>query len=1058
MGATGRKVSIEVNKGPLPLTFSAIRSLLKIGFPGLLLLIVADVHAEERVNFNRDIRSILSDNCFSCHGPDAQTREADLRLDREDTAKRERGGYSVIVAGSPNQSELLTRVQASDPDLRMPPPSSGKQLTPEEKQILERWIAEGAEYQSHWAFEPIHRVETNGNAIDVLIRRRLVKEGLKPSGPATPATQLRRLSLDLIGLPPTIAETDQFLADLDQQGLDTAYQMAVERLLDSPRFGEHMAWSWLEAARYADTDGYQNDGPREMWRWRDWVIRAFNQNLKFDQFTIEQLAGDQLPQPTQDQLIATAFNRNHRYNSEAGIPIDEFLLENAVDRVDTTSTVWMGLTMGCARCHDHKFDPLSQKEYYQLVDYFNDVAESGRAIKFGNSEPWIKTPTAEQLAILQELDAAVASSKQALEQAEAEIQSSQATWETATDFRQPLLHDGLHDHWTFDRERDESFSTDPSAMVREQGLFGDAVHVDAEHHLTLKPVHGLIGDGRFTISFWMKPADIQQGAVISNEGGNTVRSGNLVEFVEGRLRWNIIGRWIDAVQAVETQQALMVNQWIHVVLTNDGTQRTAGMSIYLNGDPQPVDEIYNTNSNKIDPKQQTKMRLGFSHHAPDWHGSIDELRFYTDRTLSPDEVRLLAVPESPPAIAAKPVSDRSTDEQQVLRLIYLEQTENESHRKLLKDWRAAKSKRREYFDRLPTTMIMRDRVEGRPSYIRRRGVYDQLGERVESGVPAVFPPLPNDMPSGRLAFARWLVSDQHPLTARVTMNRLWQSFFGRGIVRTPGDFGSQGSPPTHRELLDWLAAEFIARDWDLKWMIRQIVLSKTYRQSSQLQEVHRELDPENLLLARAPAIPLAGNILRDQALAVSGLLVEEIGGPSVKPYQPKNLWREASNFTYDQGKGNDLYRRSLYTYWKRTLAPPTMAILDTGDREYCTVERKRTNTSLQALALLNEVTFVESARKLAERILLEGGDTDQQRVVFAFRTVAVRFPTAQEKKILVQALQDYRIHYQDQPELAARLLETGDSQVHPELDKEELAAATALANVLLNLDEVTTRE
>ena len=361
-----------------------------------------------------------------------------------------------------------------------------------------------------------------------------------------------------------------------------------------------------------------------MWRWRDWVIRAFNQNLKFDQFTIEQLAGDQLPQPTQDQLIATAFNRNHRYNSEAGIPIDEFLLENAVDRVDTTSTVWMGLTMGCARCHDHKFDPLSQKEYYQLVDYFNDVAESGRAIKFGNSEPWIKTPTAEQLAILQELDAAVASSKQALEQAEAEIQSSQATWETATDFRQPLLHDGLHDHWTFDRECDESFSTDPSAMVREQGLFGDAVHVDAEHHLTLKPVHGLIGDGRFTISFWMKPADIQQGAVISNEGSNTVRSGNLVEFVEGRLRWNIIGRWIDAVQAVETQQALMVNQWIHVVLTNDGTQRTAGMSIYLNGEPQPVDEIYNTNSNKIDPKQQTKMRLGFSHHAPDWQGSNEE--------------------------------------------------------------------------------------------------------------------------------------------------------------------------------------------------------------------------------------------------------------------------------------------------------------------------------------------------------------------------------------------------------------------------------------------------
>jgi len=502
----------------------------------------------------------------------------------------------------------------------------------------------------------------------------------------------------------------------------------------------------------------------------------------------------------------------------------------------------------------------------------------------------------------------------------------------------------------------------------------------------------------------------------------------------------------------------MANQWVHVVLANDGTQRTAGMSIYLDGVLQPVDEIYNTNSNQIDPKQQTEMRVGFSHHIPEWHGSVDELRFYTDRTLSAEEVELLAVPQSPQAIAAKPISARSTAEQQVLRLIYLEQTENETHRKLLKDLRVAKSKRRDYFDRLPTTMIMRDLVEGRPSYIRRRGVYNQLGERVESGVPSIFPPLPSDASSGRLAFARWLVSDQHPLTARVTMNRLWQSFFGRGIVRTPGDFGAQGSPPTHPELLDWLAAEFMDSGWDLKWMIRQIVLSETYRQSSRLQEVHRELDPENLLLARAPAIPLAGNILRDQALAVSGLLVEKIGGPSVKPYQPKNLWREASNFTYDQGKGNDLYRRSLYTYWKRTLAPPTMAILDTGDREYCTVEAKRTNTSLQALALLNEVTFVESARKLAERILLEGGDCDQQRIVFAFRTVAVRFPTMQEQKLLVQAFQDYRAHYQDQPELAAQLLETGDSKVHPELEKEELAAATALANVLLNLNEVTTRE
>lgn len=639
-----------------------------------MLSVVVEVRAEERLDFNRDIRSILADKCFSCHGPDAQTREADLRLDRKDAAKGERGGYSVIVAGSPDQSELLTRVRAADPDLRMPPPLSGKQLTPTEKQLLERWVAEGAEYQTHWAFESLNRAKIQGNAIDFLIRRRLAKEGLKASMAAAPATQLRRLSLDLIGLPPTIAETDRFLGNLEQNGLDLAYEMAVERLLNSPRYGEHMAWSWLEVARYADTDGYQNDGPREMWRWRDWVIRAFNQNLKFDRFTIEQLAGDQLSEPTPDQLIATGFNRNHRYNSEAGIPIDEFLLENAVDRVDTTSTVWMGLTMGCARCHDHKFDPLSQQEYYQLIDYFNDVAESGRAIKFGNSEPWIKTPTVEQETRLKQLDADVELSRQALEQVETEIQASQAKWEAATDFSQPLLTHGLHAHWTFDRERDEQFSTATSAIVREPGLFGDAVHVDSEHHLALKPIHGLIGDGRFTIAFWMKPADVQQGAVISNEGNNTVRAGNLVEFAAGRLRWHIIGRWISGVQAVETRQSLLADQWVHVVLANDGTQRAAGMSIYLNGVLQPVDEIYNTNSNKIDPKQQSLMRVGFSHHVPEWQGDIDELRFYAGRTLSAQEVELLAVPHSLQAIAAKPISTRSIAEQQVLRSTYLEQT------------------------------------------------------------------------------------------------------------------------------------------------------------------------------------------------------------------------------------------------------------------------------------------------------------------------------------------------------------------------------------------------
>jgi hypothetical protein len=1014
--------------------------------------------AAEPLTFNRDIRPILSDKCFECHGPAKQ--KGGLRLDVPEVATQPaKSGLIAIVPGKVDESEMLLRIFATDPDDQMPPADSGHTLTGAQKDVLRRWVAEGAKYQRHWAFEPIRQAPVTGNAIDYFIHQRLKHVGLQPSPAASPETQLRRVSLDLTGLPPTRQEADAFLAEVQKRGLDSAYEVAVDRLLRSPRYGERMAWQWLEAARYADTDGYQNDGPREMWRWRDWVIESFNNNMPFDQFTIEQLAGDLLPKPTHEQLIATAFNRNNRYNSEEGIPIDEFLLENAVDRVDTTSTVWMGMTAGCARCHDHKYDPISQKEYYQLVDYFNDVAESGRATRPGNSEPWIKTPTQEQRAKLATFVTKVKQAHAALQKAEPELRLAQQKWEKEGGPRGHALLHGLDQYYAFDGY-DERAAARQTGAELQPGAQGAAATVAGKGYFELEAIPGLIGNGRFSVAFWMKPEQVDAGPVLTNEAAGTGRNGILVEMVNGRLRWNINTRWISGVSTIETRRALKPGEWVQITLTNDGTRRAAGMKIYLNGEEQAVDVIRNTNSNVANRNQNTAMRIGYSKHAGYWNGQVDELRFYTSRTLSPDEAELLAVRESPAAIARLAEAERTPAQRRLLRLAFLEQ--GGTHCSLLSNVQSAENALIAYEDGLPTTMIMRDLPEGRPSFVRLRGVYDQLGERVQAGVPKIFPPLPQGMKNDRLAFARWLVSPDHPLTARVTVNRHWQLLFDRGFVNTPEDFGSQGQLPTHPELLDWLAAEFVTSGWDVKALMKRMVMSATYRQSSTLTAEHRQKDPDNLWLARAPRVRLPGNVLRDQAFLVSGLLVEQLGGPSVFAYQPDGLWEEASNATYKVGKGADLYRRSLYTYWKRTLAPPTMALLDAGDREYCSVKPKHTNTPLQALTLMNETTFVEAARKLAMRMLTEGGDSDAARVTFAFRLVTTRAPTTKELQVLVSALADYRresettLKADRKTEPASLPLVVASAAKH--LTPIEIAAATALANVLLNLDEVTTRE
>ena len=996
---------------------------------GLLALTGAAV-AAPTVDFNRDIRPILSAHCYECHGPDAAHRKADLRLDSgEGTLGK------VVVAGRPEESELVARIRHPRAEERMPPPSFRNPLSQEQIRTLVRWVEEGAPWAGHWAFEPprrppfppVTRGERVRNGVDRFILNRLEREGIRPSPEADRGTLVRRAFLDLTGLPPEPEEVRRFVED-DVPG---AWERLLDRLMNSPRHGEHMAWNWLEAARYADTDGYQNDGPRDMWRWRDWVIEAFNRNMPFDAFTVEQLAGDLLPRPTLEQRIATGFNRNHRYNSESGLVFEEFLLENAVDRVDTTSTVWMGLTMGCARCHDHKYDPFSQREYYQLLAYFDNVPESGRAIKFGNSEPWIRAPTRLQRERLGQLEKRAARARGALAERRIDIRRSLADWEESSagfPDTTTFLPDGLNHHYP------------------------GPIRCDGETATDLEDIPNLICNGRFSISFRMVPRDISRGTILSSEQKGWERQGILVGFHEGRLRFQIITRWVAGLATVETEAVLAPGQPVHVVLTNDGTQRARGMNIYLDGVLAPSRILHNSNSNKSPETLGDIVRVGRSDHHPAWRGEVRDLRFYNRRTLFADEVRLLSEPLDIPAILEIPTGERTSRQADKLRHWYLE---NIAPPRLARSFREHDRVRRDlqrYRDSLPTSMVMEEAPVVRPTHVRVRGAYQEKGDRVERAVPSVLPPVSGEQPEDRLGLARWLVSGEHPLTSRVTVNRFWQQLFGRGLVETPDDFGVRGIFPSHPRLLDWLAVEFVESGWDVRHLLRTIMRSATYRQSSRITPEALAADPRNRLLSRAPRLRLRGNVLRDQALLQGGLLVERQGGPSVKPFQPPGLWREASNFSYTVGKGEDLHRRSLYTYWKRTLAPPAMVLLDTSDREWCSVRVRSTNTPLQALTLLNEPGFVQAAIGLGRRILDHPGSPGD-RLRFAFFTVVSRLPDEREFAVLQDAYTAYRNEFETVPRNALGFLgrDAGERTV-------EWAACAALANMLLNLDEVTSRE
>ena len=1017
---------------------------------------------QQRIEFNRDIRPILSEKCLHCHGPDASTREADLRLDDPTDVRQPRDGYAIINPKQPASSELLKRLLTSDADLKMPPADSGKEISPQEIRLLQRWIEQGAEYQQHWSFIPPQRstfpqlkTQTKTSSpIDAFVLARLEQEGLQPSPRADKATLCRRLSLDLTGLPPTLAELDLFLNDESPR----AYEKLIDRLLASPHYGEHRARYWLDAARYADTSGYFTDDEWQMWRWRDWVINAFNDNKPFDEFTIEQLAGDLLPNPTQDQLIATGFNRNHMTTQETGIIDEEYRVEYVVDRLDTTSTVWMGLTMGCARCHDHKYDPISQKEFYQLFAFFNNTPETGNTRTAGNAKPLLKIPSDEYLAQEQQLKDQVAALEQQHQQRKRELTQQQKEWE------QRILknldvpnNDQLILHYPLDDYRNNKTLKPDGEPASVPGFLEQGVKFDGTALLESSAPLALDRNTPFTIAAWINPASGGPTCLLSKNDDRSQLRGFDIMLRKGKLAVHLIHKWNSNAIQVITDNRISTGRWQHLVVTYDGSSTAAGVRIYLNGAPQTTSAPYDRLSGSITTNEP--FRIGRRSTSAFYKGSIDDVRIY-QRTFSAEEARQLADYQFLSTTLSIPQERRTKQQQQALRTYFLNTAAPKHFQSAERDLQTMRSKLAAHQKNIPTSMIMQENETPRETFVLLRGVYDKQGEKVSARVPAALPEFTQELPSNRLGLARWLVSPQHPLTARVYVNRLWQQMFGVGLVKTVGDFGSQGEWPSHPELLDWLAVEFQESGWDVKHLIKQIVLSATYQQSSKVTDELFERDPENRLLARGPRFRLDAEIVRDNALQISGLLVAKQGGPSVKPYQPAGLWEAVSydgNVTYQQDIGDGLYRRSMYTFWKRQSPPPGLMAFDAPTRETCTVNRPRTNTPLQALVLMNDPTYLEAARVLAERTL-KNYSTEQERLQFAFRTATSHKPDQYELRVLQKVLTQQRNAYQKNPAAAEQLLQVGDASVDKTVSAIELAAWTIVASTILNMDETLTKQ
>ena len=1001
------------------------------------------------INFDREVRPILSDNCFSCHGPDAKNRMANLRLDVPD--------------GGMDPAKVLARVTNPDVAKRMPPAYSGHTLTPQQIDLIKQWIEQGARWQPHWAFVAPKRPDAPvvkdaawvRNPIDNFILTHLEKEGLKPSPAADKATLLRRVTYDLTGLPPTIAELNSFLADKAPD----AYEKRVDALLKSPRYGERMAMQWLDLARYADTHGYHIDSSREMWHWRDWVIEAYNRNMPYDEFTVEQLAGDLIPNATTEQKIASGFNRNHMIDFEGGAIPEEYQVEYVVDRLEATSVTWMGLTMGCARCHDHKYDPIAQRDFYRFFAFFNNVSEKGLDGRTGNADPYLALPSPEQKARQEQLNLDIKAHEAALP--EDAVSKAQADWEKAEILRVgPAVRDGLVAHYEFDGNL-----TDTSGHYR----YGRVVHgdltysnaavdkgadFDGETHAVFGHVAAFDNNAPFSVALWLKVNNKLRETVLQ-QGGLEIA---LDDFELAGIQQRVPRLYVTMPNGLAVRTVNLLpwpENMNHLVVDYD----ESAVHVFVNGSSAPVEILHAAaGASKSDGPMEIAT----------FKGKLDDLRIY-GRELKPFEITFLQSQESLRAVLAILPDKRSKDQKAWIRDYYLTQAAPDADRKAWSELKSLRQRQKKLTAEIPTTMVMSeivasDKEKPRETFILARGDYRNQTDKVTPGIPAILPPFPKDAPANRLTLAKWLVDGSNPLTARVAVNRYWQMYFGTGIVKTAENFGSQGDPPSNPELLDWLATEFVRTNWDVKAMQRLIVTSAAYRQSSRVTPELLEKDPENRLIARGPRFRLPAEMIRDGELYESGLLKEKVGGPGVDPYQPKGVW-EAIAFgdgftsqTYTQGHGDDLYRRSMYTFWKRTAPPPEMITFDAPDREKCAARRTITNTPLQALVLLNDVTYVEAARALAQRMLLEGGKTADKRLEYGFHVATAREPAPRELAVLRDTLNAELTNYSRHEDQAWALVSNGESPVKPGINKSELAAWTTVASMILNLDETVSKQ
>ena len=1026
-----------------------------------LLLSPTSSPADDHVTFNRDVRPILSDKCFFCHGPDSAKREAELRLDVRDVAV----ASGAIVPDKPNESEMLRRILSHDPEVQMPPASAKlAKLTQAEIDTLRRWIEQGAEYEGHWAFLPLskdalgtHASDDVTQRIDEVVEAGLSSRGLKLQPEANRNTLIRRLSFDMTGLPPTPDEVEAFVED---QAPD-AVEKLVDRLLASPAYGEKMAVDWLDTARYADSFGFQVDRPWEMWPWRDWVIKSYNDNMPFDDFITWQLAGDLLPHATDEQILATAFNRLNQQESEGGSVEEEYRVEYVCDRVQTFSTTFLGLTFECARCHDHKFDPLTHKEYYQFFAMFQNIDEAGLYSYFTTSPPTpaLTMQDASSHQKLTELSLAVANLEAAGEELRRSREPAFAAWLNSPDRsgKTPLSMPELGRFQFEALEGDKlanSVAADKPAVLKGEnkltaGRDGNAVEFTGDDSVDL-PFGNFKREEPFTVSLWLKTPDIKDRAVVfhrSRAWTDAASRGYELLIENGRLKWSLIHFWPGNAASISAKSPLPVNEWVHVVVSSDGSSRASGLSIRINGATTDVELLKDNLSREITGGGGDNIALGERFRDRGFKGGmVDDFRVFS-RRLS--DLEALATFNEAAAISLLTLPAEQLDETQRATLFdHFLMATDDSWTQHLAALQSGRGSLAQFHDGLKEIMVMRELPEPKKAYVLYRGEYTQRREEVFAGTPAVLSPFPENAPKNRLGLAKWLTDPRHPLTARVTVNRVWQSLFGRGLVKTAEDFGSQGSRPLYPEVLDSLALHLIESDWDMKRLVRSIVLSETYRQRSMADEKTMADDPDNEWLARGPRFRLPAEMIRDNALAAAGLLKRTIGGPPVNSYEMAEAFKPAA-----ASEGDNVYRRSIYTNWRRTGPPPAMVAFDAPRRAVCTAKRERTDSPLQALILLNGIQYVEAARVLGESLHRDASGTVDAMIEQGCLRCLSRRPDQRETEILTQLYNEQLEHFRSHPTDADELLKIGQFSHDTKTSSIEAAAATMLAQALLNHDE-----